>query len=292
MATRDNRDWTPDRDPEQLPGMTESRHLIALFLGHLAARSLSAATIKRRTTSLGSFERWMAPASITTATGADVEEWLSTFIAARTRAAYRADLGAFYRWAQRRQVVEHSPVADTDPIRVPKSLPRPIAVDAVPMIVAAAPMPLRLALALAAYAGLRRAEIINVTTADVQLVPRPVLAVRNGKGGKDRIVPLHPALVAMLSGVRNDGSHLVPMSYDALGRAVSAHLARMGVVGTLHQFRHSFGTEMARVLDGNLVAVGALMGHENPATTQGYVGWGGGETAAALGHAYDLRAAG
>lgn len=286
MSARGNGDWTPDREPEQLPGMSQTRHLIALFLAHLAARSLSAATIKRRTTSLGSFGRWMAPASITTATGPDVEEWLSTFAAARTRAAYRADLAAFFRWAQRRQVVERSPVTDTDPIRVPRSLPRPIPPALVPGIVAAAPMPLRLGLALAAYAGLRRAEIVAVTSSDVQLSPEPVIAVRNGKGGKDRIVPLHPVLVEMLADVRADGSRLVPMGYDVLGRAAAEHLERMGVGGTLHQLRHSFGTEMARVLRGNLIAVGALMGHDSPSTTQGYVGWGGGETAAAVREAF------
>lgn len=284
MNANDNRDWTPERDSEQLPTMSD--HLVRLFVAHLSSRRMSPATIKRRTVSLGSFVRWMAPASITTATGPDIEDWLSSFDAARTRSAYRSDLSAFFRWAQRRQIVDRSPVVDTDPIRVPKSLPRPIPVDAVPAIVAAAPMPLRLALALAAFAGLRRAEIIALTSSDVQLSPEPLLAVRNGKGGKDRIVPLHPVLVAMLTNVRADGSRLVPLSYDALGRQAVAHLARMGFHGTLHQFRHSFGTEMARVLGGNLVAVGALMGHESPSTTQAYVGWGGGETALAVAQAF------
>ena len=35
--------------------------------------------------------------------------------------------------------------------------------------------------------------------------------------------------------------------------------------------RHYFGTEAARNSKGNLLLVGALLGHASPATTQGYV---------------------
>ena len=262
--------------------------LLASFTQWQRQRSCSAATMRRRRSSLTNFARWMAPAHIATATTTDVEEWLDTFTAPRTRHAYRSDLATFYRWATRRQILAHDPTILTDPIRVPKSLPRPVPAHLVPDIIATAPDDtVRLACALAAYAGLRRSEIAALTADDIAThIAPPLLAVRNGKGGKDRIVPLHPVLVAMLTNVRADGSRLVPLSYDALGRQAVAHLARMGFHGTLHQFRHSFGTEMARVLGGNLVAVGALMGHESPSTTQAYVGWGGGETALAVAQAF------
>jgi hypothetical protein len=35
-------------------------------------------------------------------------------------------------------------------------------------------------------------------------------------------------------------------------------------------------------MDGNIVAVGKVLGHESPQTTMGYCGWGGGETASKL----------
>ena len=37
--------------------------------------------------------------------------------------------------------------------------------------------------------------------------------------------------------------------------------------------RHTFGTELARQLGGNLLAVARLMGHSSTETTKGYTAW-------------------
>ncbi|HRE00982.1 MAG TPA: tyrosine-type recombinase/integrase, partial [Ilumatobacteraceae bacterium] len=48
---------------------------------------------------------------------------------------------------------------------------------------------------LAALAGLRISEIANLNIADAMLHDKePRLFVRAGKGGKDRIIPLHPLI--------------------------------------------------------------------------------------------------
>lgn len=44
----------------------------------------------------------------------------------------------------------------------------------------------------------------------------------------------------------------------------------------------------ARVLDGNLVAVGNLMGHNSPDTTRRYVGWAGGDVADRVAKLYEV----
>src|SRR5919201_3906386 len=51
----------------------------------------------------------------------------------------------------------------------------------------------RLLLALFAYAGLRRSELLALDWQDVDL-ERRLLKVRRAKGGRQRIVPIHPAL--------------------------------------------------------------------------------------------------
>ena len=65
------------------------------------------------------------------------------------------------------------------------------------------------------------------------------------------------------------------------------HLARCGVTATPHQLRHTFGTEFARVSNGNLVQLAALMGHDSIDTTMGYVGWAG-DGADAVGRMYPI----
>lgn len=259
-------------------GERSNANLIDQFTEYQRARAFSEHTITRRQSSLRSFCRFVAPLKLGEVSGLDVEEGVGTPRTPRTRHAYRSDLSAFYRWATRRRLAGSNPVAETDPVKVPKGLPRPIPIHAVPILIAAAPMPLRLALALAAYAGLRCAEIAALTTDDIQLHGTPLLVVRGGKGAKDRVVPLHPELVALLAERRTQG-RLVAWTPAHLGKRASAHMRRHGYNCTLHQARHSFGTELARVLDGNVVAVGRLMGRSSPNTTQGYIGWAGGDTA-------------
>jgi integrase len=256
--------------------------LIGAFCAYMEMRGLSTHTIRRRRSSLGTFAKWVEPLSIEQADADHVESWLSTQSAPRTRHAYRSDLSAFYQWGVRRKVMPTNPVAETDSIRVPKAMPRPVPIGSVPSIIDAAPTErLRLALMLAAYAGLRRAEITSITGGDVQFFPVPLLMVRSGKGSKDRMVPLHPALRLELDRPLPAG-RLVPWSPDRLGKVAAEHMRRMGFDCTLHQLRSSFATELARVMDGNIVAVGKVLGHESPQTTMGYCGWGGGETASKL----------
>ena len=235
--------------------------------------------------SLSSFARFIAPMDLAQAESADVEEWVGTLKAPRTKHAYRSDLGVFYAWAMRRKLVPTNPVAETDPIRVPKGMPRPVPIHAVPMIVRSAPEPLRTGLALAAYAGLRCSEVVKISTDDVQFAPEPLLVVRSGKGSKDRVVPLHPVLVEMLSERHTQGA-FVPWRSQRFGERAAGHMRSLGFDCTAHQLRHAFGTELARALDGDMVAMARLMGHENVSTSQIYNAWTGGETAKKVSRLY------
>lgn len=265
---------------------TSNTVLIEAFCAYMAQRSFSTFTIKRRTSSLSSFARYINPMSLTQVEGDHVMSWVGTLRSARTKHAYRSDLGAFYSWSTKRKVTKRNPVDDTDPIRVPKGLPRPAPIEAIPSIIRLANDDhLRLALAFAAYAGLRRSEIAHITTDDVQLHGQPMVMVRLGKGGKDRVIPMHPELHAMLS-VRRPSGLLVPISVDQLGRRASDHMRSLGYDCTIHQLRHSFGTELARVTNGNVTAVGLAMGHESANTTLNYIGWNGGDWADMFGRMF------
>ena len=53
-------------------------------------------------------------------------------------------------------------------------------------------------LALFAFAGLRRSELLGLDWDDVDL-ERRLIRVRKAKGGRQRIVPIHPALEPLFS---------------------------------------------------------------------------------------------
>ena len=250
-------------------------HLIELYLTHIAGRSFSEFTIRRRRGSLGRFAAFIHPTPLLLADGANIEEWLQQFGAARTKHAYRSDLAAFFSWAVRRHILDSSPVADTDPIRVPRGMPRPVPSGSVRMVIGCATdETLQVALALAAYAGLRRSEITHLSTDDISLASDPAqLVVRNGKGGKDRIVPVHPELARLLA--RQRQGRVVPWTADALGRRASAHIRACGFNNTIHNLRATFGTELSRVTKGNVMLVKELMGHASAETTTAYIGLAG-----------------
>lgn len=248
------------------------------FLEWQQGRNFSTNTVRRRAVSVRGFARWLAPLDLSDATADLADEWLLTYRSPQTRHAYRSDLAVFYRWALRRRLVADNPLTDVDPIRVPKSLPRPVSPELVPALVDSAPTrQLRIALALAAYAGLRRSEIANLRCEDICLVPeRRMLTVRGGKGGKDRRVYVTKALAYHLIGIPGSGP-LFHVGPNTIGQWISKYLRGQGIDATAHQLRHSFCTEGARVLSDNLIALARQTGHESLDTLMIYVGWDGGE---------------
>lgn len=262
-----------------LTAMTDAdRQLAETFTTYQMSRAFSPSTVNRRRLSLNRFATHMAPASITTATAADIDEFTAKQRAAATANAYRSDLSVFFRWAVRRGLVANNPVLGTDSVRRPKALPKPAKAEWITATFTVASAELQLALLLGALAGLRISEVVALDANNVHLdAEPPVLVVRDGKWGKDRIVPLHPRLIPMLRGQsgwffpNGQGGHIKPA---AIHNMLQHLLVRNGIPRfTFHALRHYFGSEAARWSGGNVVLVAALMGHENTNTTMGYIGW-------------------
>jgi integrase len=270
-------------------GHQGNHELFDLFQDWMTTRGMSPMTLKRRRSSLWSFSRWIAPMPITLTEAEHVESWLSTFTNPRTRHAYRSDLAAFFDWARRRKLIAADPMLEVDAIRQPKSVPRPVPPELVPIIINSCQNGrLRMALMLAAYAGLRRAEICALHSDDVRLHPsRPTLVVRDGKGGKDRIVPLHPRLVKSFT-QRKPKGRVIPWEPDTLGRRAADHMRSLGYDYTIHQLRGACATELARVLNGDVVKIGRFLGHESPITTMGYIGFSDDSVGERLPNMYDI----
>jgi site-specific recombinase XerD len=141
----------------------------------------------------------------------------------------------------------------------------------------------RLLLALFAYSGLRRSELLGLDCEDVDL-ERRLVRVRRGKGGTERVVPIHPGLVplflsyamtrpntpcpALFVGVH--GKRLSPTILTSTFRryATAAGVNKRKRI-TPHTLRHVFATELLGA-GANLRQIQELLGHKHLDSTQRY----------------------
>lgn len=141
----------------------------------------------------------------------------------------------------------------------------------------------RLLLALFSYGGLRRSELLGLDLDDVDL-DRRLIRVRNAKGGRQRVVPIHPGLVplfvayeavrpqtsdpAVFLGVH--GRRLTPANMALTFRryATAAGVNKRKRI-TPHTLRHVFATELLSA-GANLRQIQELLGHKHLDSTQRY----------------------
>jgi site-specific recombinase XerD len=141
----------------------------------------------------------------------------------------------------------------------------------------------RLLLALFAYGGLRRSELLGLDCDDVEL-ERRLIRVRNAKGGRQRTVPIHPGLAplfiayarvrpqtteqALFLGVH--GRRLTPANMALTFRryATAAGVNKHKHI-TPHTLRHVFATELLGA-GANLRQIQELLGHKHLDSTQRY----------------------
>ncbi len=141
-------------------------------------------------------------------------------------------------------------------------------------------------MAIALFAGLRRAEILKLQYVDVD-VQEGLIRVIAGKGrgrGKDRAVPIAPDLRTILvSFLRERRLHAITapeffcslkerrgLSVTTFRRITARIQAASGLRFTLHALRHSFVTQLLRS-GVALHTAGALAGHSQITTTAGYL---------------------
>lgn len=235
------------------------------FLDYQSMRGFSSATVKRRRWTLTAVQRHTGRTLCDLDT-IHIESFIGQLPTAATRSAILSDLRMFYRWGMRRRALSFDPTIDIDPVKVPKRNPTPLSPENLRRAIAHADGDLRLMVMLGAYAGLRVSEKAALTSENVHIPSH--LVVRNGKGGKDRYVPLHPALIEHLGGRRG---LIIGGSAGSVSEAIRGHFRSLGIPNRPHDLRATFGTEAARVARGNLKLVGGLMGHESSVTTERYV---------------------
>jgi integrase/recombinase XerD len=245
--------------------------VIDAFDAHQQYRGFSPATRLRRRKVLTRFARHIAPRTLFEADANDIEAFVGAVAAAASRRAYLSDLKQFYRWARRRDLCITAPTDLVDPPKLPRRHANPLTSDELRRLLDAASPKVRLMVMLAAYAGLRCAEIAAIHTDDIDHV-HGLLIVRGGKGGKDGILPLAPALATVL--VPLPAGRVVGTTAANVGQQVRRLYDRIGIVGHRpHDLRATFGTEAARRAGGNMRLVQKLMRHDSVVSTEYYIAW-------------------
>ncbi|MFY9813485.1 MAG: tyrosine-type recombinase/integrase [Dehalococcoidales bacterium] len=121
--------------------------------------------------------------------------------------------------------------------------------------------------------GLRREEMSNLTVGDINL-ERGYLEVRQGKGGKDRIIDLTPSLqisLATFTKGKQKGEKVFGISPTNISYVVHWAARKAGVDIHTHSLRHFFGQSLVDT-GTDLETVRRLMGHSSLRTTQVYIG--------------------
>lgn len=264
---------TDDEFAERYAGNCDAE-LIDRMTDNMRLRGLSTNTVKRRRWTLRLFVV-ESGVSFAEATADDVESFMASRESPASRRAVLSDLRAFYAWANKKGVLSVNPTAPVDVPKVPKRVPTPLTRDELRRAWDAASgaggFEIRLILMLGARAGLRVSEMAVLDQSDCDH-DRRVLVVRQGKGGKDRVVPMAPQLSAMVA-MCGSGPILNQSSGEAVSAKIRAHFKQLGIRKRAHDLRATFATEAAERSGGNLVLVQQLLGHESPHTTMRYMGW-------------------
>jgi integrase/recombinase XerC len=267
-----------------------------------AERSLSPHTRRAYLSDVRGFAAHLEGRAPERVDGDDVRGWLAALHARRhpaTLGRKLASLRGFFRLLVRDGRVRGDPTQGLSTPRVPKRLPKPLAVDDCIALAEADAEPSpretselaqlrdRALVELLYGAGLRVGELASLDVRDVDLHRGDVRVL--GKGGVERVVPLpgeaRGALTAYLDARRGPGQRAEPLftalrkrrgAVVRLGvRDVRRVLARRALRAGIHErvhphrLRHSYATHLLD-MGADLREIQELLGHASLATTEKY----------------------
>jgi integrase/recombinase XerD len=278
--------------------------LLRAFVEASAVRGLTPSTITTRERALRRFIAWCVPreleaAAITLPVLMQYQRYLHHCrkrdgepLSQGFQQQLLMPLNAFFRWMVREGRLPANPAADIELPRVPQRLPRHwLTVAEIEQLAAHVLMHGEIGLRDRAIievmysTGLRRAELIALRQRDVD-AHAGVVFVREGKGRKDRVVPIGARALAWLTRYRDEvrpawalvGEPALWLRPDGAALTNNQLTDRMKVLireagidkpGACHILRHSMATHM---LEGgaDVRYVQAMLGHAHLSTTAIY----------------------
>lgn len=229
-------------------------------------------------------------------TETDLHQLLATLrdlgISPRSQARMIAGMRAFFRFLILEKEIEKDPAELLESPTLPRELPDVLSVEEIDAMIAAIPQEKEEALRNEAIietlygSGLRVSELVDARISRMSLSDG--LLIVEGKGSKQRMVPLSPTSVELIEKwlPQRNRLNIKPAGQDVifLNRRgapltrvmvfyIIRDLARMAGIRkkvSPHTLRHSFATHL---LEGgaNLRAIQEMLGHESIATTELYL---------------------
>lgn len=276
------------------------------YLEALRVRNYSPATIASREHHLREFISWAEergltrPAEVTKPTLERYQRWLYHYrkkngepLSFRSQHGCLVPVRALFKWLCRQNLLLANPAADLELPRAEKRLPRHVLTAAEAERVLALPdvaQPLGVrdrAMLEALYStGLRRMELLGLKLYDLDQ-ERGTLFVRQGKGKKDRMIPMGERAFGWVRRYLDDARPSLALSPDdgtvfltnaglpfeanRLTQLVRDYVdaAQIGKTGSCHLFRHTCATLM---LEGgaDIRFIQQMLGHAKLETTQIY----------------------
>lgn len=231
----------------------------------LQSQGSSPYTIRQREAFLRRLDREFG-ADLPTLQAHQLGAWLSQF-QGWTKLTYYGHLLSVWGWLLFTEQTTVNPVAAIRRPPEPRPHARPLSDREVMRVLTDADARLNAWLLLGLLGGLRAGEIAgfageHVTEADIRVI---------GKGGVLAYVPTHPALWALAQSMPREGRWWPGLSSHRVTVLVSEHFDRLGIQGSTHRLRHTYGTRLVR--NGtNLRVAQELMRHASLATTAMYLG--------------------
>jgi integrase/recombinase XerD len=276
------------------------------YLESLRVRNYSGATIESREHHLREFIRWAEergltrPSEVTKPTLERYQRWLYHYrkkngepLSFRSQHGCLVPVRALFKWLCRQNLLLANPATDLDLPRAEKRLPRHVLTAAEAERVlglpdVAEPLGVRDRAMLEAFysTGLRRMELLGLKLYDLDQ-ERGTLFVRQGKGKKDRMIPMGERAFSWVRKYLDDARPSLALSPDdgtvfltnaglpfeanRLTQLVRGYVdaAGIGKTGSCHLFRHTCATLM---LEGgaDIRFIQQMLGHAKLETTQIY----------------------
>jgi integrase/recombinase XerD len=284
--------------------MSPLREQLAHFLTWSAGVGYSADTVRIRETTLGWFLNWCEERSIQAPrdlTRAVIERYQQYLHHHRKRDGQPLTYGsqvnrlntvrAFCKWLLRENLVIADPAAALVLVRPPRRLPQVPTPVQVETILNGADVTTEVGLRDRAImevfysSGLRRTELLNLKCQEADLAAQ-VIWVREGKGRKDRVVPIGERACAWVARYREQvRPHAVqgqdpqvlflmnvnrPFTKSGLTSRLRRYVREAGLArGSCHLLRHAMATHMLEN-GADIRYIQAILGHSDLETTAIY----------------------